>query len=187
TLTLHGECLTDGTSDLLFDPTWCTVSDTDGNPIENRYTNGTYTCTGLELEIIDTGAPDNPCPSVSGTYEGTLRIRPSSDFNVSCLYTYPCLGTGGHTEYVKIENSSWNVTANWAGYQGDWHNVSFDEPFTLKAGETYNYTIITGSYPQVIHERDYTTLDGSFIHCTGFIDANGKTYDNWIPAIRLSK
>ncbi|MDD3292366.1 MAG: lamin tail domain-containing protein, partial [Methanocellales archaeon] len=50
TLTLHGECLADSTSDLLFDPTWCTVSDTDGNPIENRYTNGTYTCTGPEPE-----------------------------------------------------------------------------------------------------------------------------------------
>ncbi|MDD2666839.1 MAG: hypothetical protein PHI74_07120, partial [Methanocellales archaeon] len=54
TLTLHGECLEDGTSDLLFDPTWCTVSDTDGNPIENRYTNGTYACTGPRPDLTIT-------------------------------------------------------------------------------------------------------------------------------------
>jgi len=139
----------------------------------------------LPPQIFDTGIPDNPYPSISGTHKGKITIRLDQDINVSTMYTYPCPGTGGHTEYVRIENSSWNITANWTGYRGDWHNISFDNPFTLEAGETYNYTIITGSYPQIIHKRDYTTLDGSFINCTEFVDANAKGYNDWIPAIRL--
>jgi hypothetical protein len=69
------------------------------------------------------------------------------------MYTYPCPGTGGHTEYLKIWNSTtgWNVTATWNGYKDDWHNLSFNTSFTLYANETYNYTIRTGSYPQIIH------------------------------------
>ena len=102
------------------------------------------------------------------------------------MYTYPCTGTGGHTEYIKIWNSTdWNVTATWEGYTGDWHNISFDEPFTLKADEEYNYTIKTGSYPQIRHTSALPTANG-WINCTEFVDANGRTYNNWIPAIRLS-
>ena len=135
------------------------------------------------LQIFDTGAPDNPYPSNFGTHTGT--IKPIYDVYVNNMYTYPCPGTGGHTESVQIENSSWNITANWTGYQSDWHNISFGKPFTLIAGETYNYTIITGSYPQIIHKQNHTTLDGSFINCTGFTDTNGKNYNNRIPAIIL--
>ncbi|NMX22284.1 hypothetical protein C5S30_07710, partial [ANME-1 cluster archaeon GoMg4] len=134
-------------------------------------------------QIFDTGTPDNPYPSISGIHRG--MIKPSQDINVSTMYTYPCPGTGGHAEYVRIENSSsWNITANWTGYQGDWHNISFDEPFTLKAGESYNYTIRTGSYPQIIHAREFNATGGT-INCTEFIDANGKGYEDWIPAIKL--
>ena len=137
------------------------------------------------LKIFDTGASENPYPSIFGTHNGT--IIPYQDIkNVSKIYTYPCPGTGGHTEHIKIWNSSnWNVTTNWHGYTGDWHNISFNEPFTLHAGVTYNYTIRTGSYPQIIHNQTHTTLDGSFINCTEFTDANRKRYDNWIPAIKL--
>jgi hypothetical protein len=28
-------------------------------------------------------------------------------------------------------------------------------------------------------------VDGGTITCTKFTDANGKTYNNWIPAIKL--
>ena len=55
----------------------------------------------------------------------------------------------------------------------------------LIKNETYNYTIRTGSYPQIIHEQNITTSDGSLITCEEFIDANGKKYDDWIPAIKL--
>ena len=124
-------------------------------------------------------------PSISGIHNGT--ITPSQDIIVQKMYTYPCAGTGGHTEYVKIwdENTSWNVTATWNGYaDGDWQNITFDSQFTLEGGKTYNYTIRTGSYPQIIHEPSKEVTGGT-ITCDKFVDANGKTYNNWIPAIRL--
>jgi hypothetical protein len=135
------------------------------------------------VTVFDTRAPANPYPSISGMHNGT--ITPFNDINVSKLYTYPCAGTGGHTEYVRIWNSTdWSVIATWGGYKGDWHNISFDAPFTLVAGETYNYTIITGSYPQIHHKPELPTANG-WINCTGFTDANGKIYTDWVPAIRV--
>ena len=134
--------------------------------------------------IFDTGAPSNPYPSISGTHTGD--IIPSQDITVHKIYTYPCAGTGGHTEYVRIWNDTWGgKEAHWSGYQHDWHNITFDDPFTLFAKRTYHYEIITGSYPQIIHKPEHTTLDGSYINCTSFVDANGKTYTDWIPAIRI--
>jgi len=123
-------------------------------------------------------------PSIMGVHNGT--ISPSSNIYVHKIYTYPCSGTGGHTEYVKIwdENTSWNVTATWQGYTGEWQNITFDSPFTLEAGENYNYTIRTGSYPQIVHEQS-KDVTGGVITCTEFVDVNGKVYNDWIPAIRL--
>ena len=134
--------------------------------------------------IFDTGVPANPYPSIPGTHTG--NIIPSQDITVHKIYTYPCAGTGGHTEYVRIWNDTWpGKEAYWSGYQHDWHNITFDEPFTLFAKRTYHYEIITGSYPQIIHKPEHTALDGSYINCTSFVDANGKTYTDWIPAIRI--
>ena len=139
--------------------------------------------TSEALKVFDTGKPANPYPSISGTHNGT--ITPNQTIEVQKLYTYPCTGTGGHTEYVKVWNSTgWNVTATWEGYQGDWRNITFGEPFTLKANEEYNYTIVTGSYPQIHHNRTLLTENG-WINCTEFTDDNGKVYDDWIPAIKL--
>ena len=133
---------------------------------------------------FDTGSPTNPYPSIFGMHNGT--IKPNQTITVHKLYTYPCAGTGGHTERVKIWNDTWpGKEAHWKAYQGDWHNITFDEPFTLFAEKTYYYEIRTGSYPQIIHKPEHTTVDGSFINCTEFTDANGKTYNNWIPAIKL--
>jgi len=101
------------------------------------------------------------------------------------MYTYSCPGTGGHSEYVKLWNSTgWNATATWNGYVGDWYNLKFNEPFTLLANETYNYIIRTGSYPQIHHNRTLPTANG-WINCTEFVDVNGKKYYDWIPAIKL--
>ena len=55
---------------------------------------------------------------------------------------------------------------------------------TLLANETYNYTIRTGSYPQIHHTAALPTANG-WINCTEFTDVNGKVYKDWIPAIRL--
>ncbi|NMX22310.1 hypothetical protein C5S30_07845, partial [ANME-1 cluster archaeon GoMg4] len=117
-------------------------------------------------------------------HEGT--ITPNQTITVSKLYTYPCAGTGGHSEHVRIWNDTWAgiEEASWTGYRGDWHNVTFPESFTVVANETYNYTIRTGSYPQIHHNRTLIIPEGE-ITCTEFIDANGKRYDDWIPAIKL--
>jgi parallel beta-helix repeat protein len=135
----------------------------------------------LPEAIFDTG--EGTYPSIFGTHKGT--IKPSCNINVSRLYTYSCPGTGGHTEYVWIYGNDVNESSSGDGYSGDWHNITFSEPFTLETGKTYNYTIRTGSYPQIIHIQNHTTLDGSLITCEDFIDANGKKYNDWIPAIKL--
>jgi len=133
--------------------------------------------------IFDTGSSKNPYPSIFGTHNGT--IKSNQTITLSKLYTYPCEGTGGHTEYAKFYNDSWSIeTLAWKGYKGDWHNLSFPEPFKMYGNETYNYTIRTGSYPQVHHTSTLSTENG-WINCTEFVDANGKKYYNWIPAIRL--
>ncbi|HIH96012.1 MAG TPA: hypothetical protein HA348_00730, partial [Thermoplasmata archaeon] len=88
--------------------------------------------------IFDTGS--GTYPSISGTHNGT--ITPNQTIEVSKLYTYPCVGTGGHAEYAMI----WNKTigeyavAEWNGYIGDYHNISFNKTLTLKEGVIYNYT-----------------------------------------------
>jgi len=100
------------------------------------------------------------------------------------LTSGPCEGTGGHTEYVRIWNNHiLNATAKRDA--GDWHNISFNKNFTLVAGETYYYTIRTGSYPQIIHNETFTDGYGTIISCDKFVDANGRVYYDWIPAIKL--
>jgi len=132
--------------------------------------------------IFDTGAPSNLHPSISGTHNGT--ITPNKTIIATKLYTYHCEGTGGHTEYARIWNKTWNATATWDGYAGDWHNITFDKPVVLLPNKTYNYTIRTGSYPQIHHTDALPTKNG-WINCTKFTDVNGKVYYDWIPAIML--
>lgn len=137
-----------------------------------------------EIKGFDTR--EGTYPSIFGIHKGT--IRSSHDVVANKMYTYPCTGTGGHSEWVAFYNSSTEeeiANETWKGYMGgDCHYITFDKPFTLKANVTYNYTIKTGSYPQIHHNRTLTVPDGE-ITCTEFIDANGKRYDDWIPAIRL--
>ncbi|MCK4731111.1 MAG: PKD domain-containing protein, partial [Methanophagales archaeon] len=156
-----------------------TVKDDEG---ATNSTSKLITISELEENIFDTGSPSNPYPSIMGNHTGT--IKPNHTVIATKLYTYPCVGTGGHTEYARICNKTWNATATWEGYVGDWHNISFDKTVVLLAGETYNYTIRTGSYPQIIHESPFNATGGE-ITCTKFTDANGKVYYDWIPAIRL--
>ena len=131
---------------------------------------------------FDTEHSEAPYPSMPGIHTGT--ITPQETLMVSKLSTYPCPGTGGHTTYARIWNDSFNVTASWAGYLGDWQTISFDQVFLLKAGKTYNYTLETASYPQIHHNATLTTPAGT-ITCTSFTDHNGRVHHDWIPAIRL--
>jgi len=153
-----------------------TVTDDDGT----TNTTSKVVTVHPKVRFFDTGP--GTYPSISGTHIGT--IIPDQDITVRKIYTYPCTGTGGHTEYVRIWNNSWDVTATWNGYAEDWHNITFDSPFVLEAGKTYSYEIRTGSYPQIIHATN-KTVTGGIITCTSFVDANGKEYTDWIPAIRL--
>jgi PKD repeat protein len=122
-------------------------------------------------------------PSLSGTYNGTLTMTHS--VNVNTIYIYPCVGSGGHIEYAKIWNTLWDgAEVHWNGYVDEWHNLPFEKNFTLVAGETYNYTIQTGSYPQIHHTPELLTAKG-WITCEEFVDINGKRHEGWIPAIRL--
>jgi len=137
-----------------------------------------------EIAAVSFDTRPGTYPSIMGTHNGT--IKPSHDVVVNKMYTYPCVGTGGHSEYVEISNESGIVaTGYWKGYRDDYHNITFPQQFTLLANQRYNYTIITGSYPQIIHEHIFNTISDGEITCIEFIDANGKRYDNWIPAIRL--
>lgn len=122
-------------------------------------------------------------PSICGLHNGTIEM--THTVNVSTIYLYPCTGTGGHIEYAKIWNASWEgAEAHWHGYVDNWHNCSFDTNFTLVAGAIYNYTIRTGSYPQIHHQPELLTAKG-WITCSEFVDINGKRHEGWIPAIRL--
>ncbi|MCK4398156.1 MAG: hypothetical protein KAV25_04120 [Methanophagales archaeon] len=172
-------------------------------------TEGTYTFSGILIdddlneydisgntEIVvkrasgqfDTGSPANPYPSIFGTHNGT--IIPSQTIAVQKLYTYPCSGTGGHTETIELyENGTLIANGSWNGYKGDWHTISIhsvaDTPYVkLLKDHEYNYTIRTGSYPQIIHVKEFNATGGT-ITCTEFIDANGRRYEYWTPAIRL--
>ena len=124
-------------------------------------------------------------PSISGTHYGT--IIPNRNIRVNRIYTYPCAGTGGHIEYVEIWNETTKecAVAEWNGYHvADYHNLTFNTTLTLEKDVIYNYIIETGSYPQIIH-APYKQLNEGNITCTSFEDANGKEYNDWIPAFRL--
>ncbi len=133
--------------------------------------------------IFDTGPSENPYPCISGTHNGIITLNQT--ITVQTLYTYPCAGTGGHTEYAKIYNDTWRIeSVQWAGYREDWHNLTFPKPFKLHANEEYNYTLRTSSYPQIHHTNNLSTPTG-FITCSEFTDANGKRYTDRMPAIKL--
>ena len=123
-------------------------------------------------------------PSIAGTHTGS--ITPSSDIEINSLYTYPCPGTGGHTKYIRIWDTTFDTTAQWNGYTKNWNEIAFNESFTLVKNKAYNYIIITGSYPQIIHKKEIKITSGT-ITCKEFIDTNGKVYNDWISCIKLYK
>ena len=139
----------------------------------------------LASNVFDTGPSAQPYPSIMGIHEG--NFTPKCNITVHQIYTYPCVGTGGHSERVIFydyeEIGEPKIDVNWTGYQGDYHNITVPDVMLLKS-HVYNYTIITGSYPQIIHNQTCGNGFGT-MECTKFVDANGREYDNWIPAIRL--
>jgi len=154
-------------------------ADKDNYPLIERFENYFMP---TPAKIFDTGRPENPYPSISGKFIGTIKTN--KKIIAKKLYTYACEGTGGHTEHALICNSTWCAEAKWKGYKEDWMNISFNKTVILMPHETYNITIVTGSYPQIHHTPSLKTENG-WINCTEFTDANGKKYENWIPAIKL--
>ncbi|MBC8520935.1 MAG: fibronectin type III domain-containing protein [Candidatus Syntrophoarchaeum sp.] len=75
------------------------VNSTDQSENSAESSEYSFTTSG-ELKIFDTGQPSNPYPSIMGNHTGT--IKPNHTIIATKLYTYPCKGTGGHTEYAEI-------------------------------------------------------------------------------------
>ncbi|MCW7080468.1 MAG: right-handed parallel beta-helix repeat-containing protein [Candidatus Methanospirare jalkutatii] len=158
-------------------------NNTDNYPLIEGFENYLVeTPTPTPAQTFDTGRPENPYPSISGKFIGTIKTN--KKIIARKLYTYACEGTGGHTEYALICNKTWCAEAKWEGYKEDWMNISFNRTVVLMPYETYNITIVTGSYPQIHHTASLKTENG-WINCTEFTDANGKKYNDWIPAIML--
>jgi len=154
-------------------------SDKDKYPLIERFE---HYFVPTPAQTFDTGRPENPYPSISGEFVGTIKAN--TKIIATKLYTYACEGTGGHTEHALICNKTWCAEAYWKGYEGDWMNIYFNKTVILMPYETYNITIVTGSYPQIHHTHSLKTENG-WINCTEFTDANGKKYEDWIPAIML--
>jgi hypothetical protein len=157
------------------------VSESTNYRLEAGYWYGISTLPGPMTGWFDTGP--GGYLSIPGTHNGT--VTPDTDLMVNKLSVYQCTGTGGHAAYVRIWNGPVTlVEESWTDYQGDWQNITFSNPCILYADETYNYTIRTGSYPQIIHAES-KDVTGGRITCEEFIDRNGKRHEGWIPAIRL--
>ena len=75
-----------------------------------------------------------------GTHEG--EIKPSDSITVSTLYTYPCAGTGEHTESIELydENDTLIANGTWNGYIGDYCNITIPN----KTGEAPYVTLLKG-------------------------------------------
>ncbi len=133
---------------------------------------------------LDTGT--GAYPSIPGTHRGL--IKPSHRLVCRRISLYPSAGTGGHIESVTFSNATTGaviVHYSWSGYQGDYPAIVFPEDLILEQDKEYRYELVTGSYPQMIQQQQYTTLDGSSINCTEFVDVNGKVHHAGIPAFRL--
>ncbi len=145
-----------------------------------------YTAARIVNVIAETAAQTSLYSDAVGSYLGVTNTQEDT-ITIQKMYTYSCPGTGGHSEYATFYdlNGTKLGEGRWNGYQAPYlQYITFDDQFTLEIGETYNYTIKTGSYPQIIHKHSHTADNGT-ITCTEFTDANGNTYDDWIPAIRL--
>jgi hypothetical protein len=134
-----------------------------------------------EPPLFDTG--EGTYPSISGTFTGT--ITPSRNLTVTTLYTYYCEGTSGHTKSIELYDGTTPIASGvWGGYQDDWHNITLDSEVMLLKDHEYRCNIETGSYPQIIHASS-KAVSGGLITCSEFVDVNGKTYTDWMPAIKL--
>ena len=126
--------------------------------------------------------PKGNYPSIAGTHRGI--ITPKANINVSVVEVRPCVGTGGHINYIRLTGDGISSEAVWNGYNNDYNTLEFNSSIILEEGKTYAYEIRTGSYPQIIHTNRLEVPAG-VITCTEFVDVNGKAYKEGIPSILL--
>ena len=142
TLTLHGESLAGSTSDLGFDPVWCVVSDTDGNPIENRYTNGTYACAAPQPDLVITAKSEDWVNFAEKTYNVTYTVK-----NVGAAEA------GASTTSIKIDDVE-VATDPVPGLAVDASYTSTVSPFTMSGdGNTIN---VCADKDDAVEESDET-------------------------------
>ncbi len=157
------------------------------DPENNNTALGQYTLTTRTQEEVLDVVEDMTFLSDDDIWVSYMTVAHEGTITIQKMYTYSCPGTGGHSEYAAFYDLNGTLLGEgrWNGYQvADCQYITFDAPFTLEIGKTYKYTIKTGSYPQIIHKHSHTADNGT-ITCTEFTDANGNTYKDWIPAIRL--
>ena len=115
------------------------------------------------------------------TVSAVASREPSQSLGGFCTinHSYPARereGAGGHTEHALIWNETWCAYAEWDGYESDWKNISFNRTVILMPNETYNLELITGSYPQIHHNKSIKTESG-MIKCKEFKDVNGIKHE----------
>jgi len=67
-----------------------------------------------------------------------------------------------HTKSIQLyENTTTIANGTWSGYQDNWHNVTITPSVTLLKDHEYRHVIVTGSYPQIIHEPSWNATGGA--------------------------
>jgi len=109
-----------------------------------------------------TGLPEQPYPSIAGTFKGKLKSKLAC--KIKNIKTIPLPGT----------------TASVASY-----SITKNKKFTdvIYKNEEYTIEIELSGYPQFFHDKPSIDTECGKITYISFIDVNNKEHKNWIPAL----
>ena len=148
TLTLHG-CSTSCTCDIWFDTN--VVSDTDGEPITNTYTNGTYTC-----------AAPKPDLNITEKFETLLE-----DGTFTVTYTVKNIGdgdAGASNTTITIDGVDVLEDPVPALASGEWHTNTVG-PFECPCDTTVNVTVCADNENVVDESDEANNCMVNFVEC----------------------